>query len=59
MQEKAVAESKMQSAEAERLAAVDQLNIFTQSLLEKMQLIEKMELTIAKARTRLLCRRSL
>ena len=43
LREKAIAEAKMAAAEAERLAAIEQMNLFTQNLVEKSNLIEKLE----------------
>ena len=43
LQEKRIAESKMEIAEAERRAANEQLDMFTQNVIEKSQLIEKLE----------------
>lgn len=43
LQQKEVAEAKMAVADAERNAATEQLNLFTQNLIEKTSLIEKLE----------------
>jgi DNA-binding CsgD family transcriptional regulator len=43
LQEKRIAESKVEMAEAERRAANEQLEMFTQNVIEKSQLIEKLE----------------
>ena len=43
LQQKAVAEANMAAADAEKKAATEQLGLFTQNLIEKTMLIEKLE----------------
>ena len=43
LREKTIAETRMAAAETERLAAIEQMNLFTQNLVEKSNLIEKLE----------------